>query len=69
MLDSDEMLLTAVDRLDDAAASLRQSDMSPDQMAGLLRLIADAQRSILVMAGAGPKRRTANPFVIVSPIH
>jgi hypothetical protein len=62
MTDSeDEMLLAAVNRFDDAAASLRQSDLSPDQMAGLLCLIADVQRNILVMTGAESKQRNHSP--------
>jgi hypothetical protein len=59
MRDSNENLLAAVDHLDDAAASLRRSDVHPTERAALLRLIADAQRMIEMMAAREPERRTA----------
>ena len=70
MIDSeDEMLLAAVDRLDDAAECLRRSCVPPAKVAGLVRLIADVQRGIMAMTGEPPKRKGANRFVVVNPIH
>lgn len=69
MLDSEEILLAAVERLDDAAASVRRADIASEEVAALLRLITDVQRRIMVLVGEKPKRRAAVRFMVVKPVH